>query len=411
MLRAAQNRPSTIWRACVFVALIAVMALGAVQPAKALDLEKFTPLPKHMQACEFLRDDIRAASRRYIPKFPHWQALMAQTFQESRCRLDAVSPAGAQGPLQIMPGTERDLARKYGAFNVFSKQSIAHGARYQAAQMHQWRGRGRPPAESWRLGLASYNAGLGNILKAQKACEGQRDWRDIRLCLQDITGHHSAETITYVRRIERWWTDLDPNAPQIFRGEMAVRGWFHFDENGQAPGSFWPYASGWVTARHVVQQQAETAPPFTSGKVRCADGVIDACLIGGDLHTEAAPPELKEGDRVRILGVPGGSADVSERRGAVYFRRQFPRDSDFSTPTVIVLLDAPTRGRFDFGPKAAAAYPVFVGMSGGVVLDMTGRPRGVLVAAGAPTELLPSRPGLEQTVDIVDLADFHAVFE
>jgi hypothetical protein len=66
----------------------------------------------------------------------------------------------------------------------------------------------RPQIERWRLGLASYNAGMGHILAAQRFCGGARDWQDIETCLPDVTGHHSIETRGYVTSIERHWRDL-----------------------------------------------------------------------------------------------------------------------------------------------------------------------------------------------------------
>lgn len=51
---------------------------------------------------------------------------------------------------------------------------------------------------------ASYNAGAGNIIRAQRACNGARSWIQIRVCLPQITGHHSNETIQYVDLIHRW---------------------------------------------------------------------------------------------------------------------------------------------------------------------------------------------------------------
>ena len=50
--------------------------------------------------------------------------------------------------------------------------------------------------------LASYNAGLGNILKAQKLSGNQRKWNDIKKYLSNITGRNSLETINYVASIK-----------------------------------------------------------------------------------------------------------------------------------------------------------------------------------------------------------------
>jgi len=53
--------------------------------------------------------------------------------------------------------------------------------------------------------FGSYNAGKGNILKAQKVAEKKNlnpnRWDSIEKTLPKITGKHSEETINYVQKI------------------------------------------------------------------------------------------------------------------------------------------------------------------------------------------------------------------
>ena len=51
------------------------------------------------------------------------------------------------------------------------------------------------------MGQAGYNAGNGNILKAQELSGGERCWDGIAPYLYLVTGHYSRETIQYVWRI------------------------------------------------------------------------------------------------------------------------------------------------------------------------------------------------------------------
>lgn len=119
-----------------------------------------------------------------------------------------------------MPATWRDVSARIDlppGSTPHDRIAIEAGAWYQADRMRAWISP-RPQIERWRLGLASYNAGMGHILSAQRRCGMARDWADIETCLPDVTGHHSIETRGYVRSIERHWRALgacDPiAAPQ-----------------------------------------------------------------------------------------------------------------------------------------------------------------------------------------------------
>lgn len=105
--------------------------------------------------------------------------------QESSFKLHAVSPKGARGLMQLMPGT----ASRFGVVNIFDpKQNIEGGARYVRFLLDLFDG-------DIQLALAGYNAGEGAVQKY--------GWR--------IPPY--AETQEYVRRISRRYDLLrDPNA-------------------------------------------------------------------------------------------------------------------------------------------------------------------------------------------------------
>lgn len=85
-----------------------------------------------------------------------------------------------------------------------AEQSIRAAAVYMAQLHGQWSSP-RPPMDRYMLALASYNAGLGNILSAQKECGGALLYREIIDCLPRVTGRHSAETIDYTNKIVGVW--------------------------------------------------------------------------------------------------------------------------------------------------------------------------------------------------------------
>ena len=79
----------------------------------------------------------------------------ALVWQESRWRADAVSPVGARGLAQLMPGTARDLG-------VDPRDPFANlegGARYLREQLDRFGG-------DLELALAAYNAGPGRVAAA-----------------------------------------------------------------------------------------------------------------------------------------------------------------------------------------------------------------------------------------------------
>ena len=84
------------------------------------------------------------------------------------------------------------------------KYAVYAGAYYMRKLRNSWSWH-RPAIEKNKLAQASYNAGMGNILKAQKKCDNALLWKDISPCLKDITGDYSRETITYIKRIEKWY--------------------------------------------------------------------------------------------------------------------------------------------------------------------------------------------------------------
>lgn len=142
---------------------------------------------------------------------PEWQWWKAQLYQESLLDPEAVSPAGAQGLAQFMPGTWAEVTRQLGLHGVppsHARHAIDAGAYYMAKLQRTWKAP-RPHMDRHRLAQASYNAGAGHIIKAQAVCGGPALYAEIIECLPLVTGRHSWETITYVDKIERWRRMMD----------------------------------------------------------------------------------------------------------------------------------------------------------------------------------------------------------
>lgn len=115
---------------------------------------------------------------------------------------------GAEGIAQFMPGTWLEVSRAMGKKNInpkMAKPAILAGAWYMARMKKTWIAP-RPEADRYSLALASYNAGAGNLIKAQRKCGGKNGYAEIISCLPDVTGRYATETINYVKRIWRYWT-------------------------------------------------------------------------------------------------------------------------------------------------------------------------------------------------------------
>lgn len=153
---------------------------------------------------------IRATWERHMPQ-ESWVWGRAQWWQESRLDPKAVSPVGAAGLTQVMPATWKQETRLMSLGLVdphMVEPSLQVGAAYMAKMRKTWKAR-RPEGSRRKLAQSSYNAGAGSLIRAQTKCtranRSPRLYRRIVKCLPQVTGRYSAETITYVSRIRKWF--------------------------------------------------------------------------------------------------------------------------------------------------------------------------------------------------------------
>lgn len=92
-----------------------------------------------------------------------WRLIVAQMYQESRFNPEAVSYAGAEGLMQIMPATAEDLKTS----DVYDpKSSIASGVKYLGMLRDQFEDNLLLEEKTW-FSLASYNAGFNRVKQAR----------------------------------------------------------------------------------------------------------------------------------------------------------------------------------------------------------------------------------------------------
>lgn len=132
-----------------------------------------------------------------------WTWFKAQAIVESSLIHDATSPAGAQGLMQIMPGTARDIARKLQVVpNIIDpKTNIMFGISYDRDMWNIFKREKGLARLKFMFG--AYNTGAGHIIQAQKMVDRPDDWNLVSNALPVITGPSAAsQTTDYVRKIE-----------------------------------------------------------------------------------------------------------------------------------------------------------------------------------------------------------------
>lgn len=186
-------RPKKLWLALFVVA-------WAVSPVAGEAFERYRRVVKYDRYFS------KYSKRFFGPGFD-WNYFKAQAVAESRLRAKAQSRMGAVGIMQIMPRTFREIRQKNPSIRGTRQQprwNIAAGIYYDKALWNTWKA-DRPFQDRVNFMLGSFNAGKGNILKAQKLArkEGLNEnrWEAIEKTLPKVTGRHSRETIGYVRRI------------------------------------------------------------------------------------------------------------------------------------------------------------------------------------------------------------------
>lgn len=195
-IRPAVNRPPLLKSVINHFVLAVVALLLATETVYAFS-PKYDP-------------QIQSAVKRWWPDLPTWKLWKAQLYQESKLDPKAVSPVGARGLAQFMPGTWNDVASQMGVTGTpHDDTAIEAGAYYMAKLRATWK-RDRAPIDRHDLAAASYNAGTGNVLKAQRFCGDANLWAAVGECMHLVTGEKNAdETKTYVTRIHRWWREME----------------------------------------------------------------------------------------------------------------------------------------------------------------------------------------------------------
>jgi membrane-bound lytic murein transglycosylase F len=177
-----------------------VIILLLMVPCQAQAFERYNRVLKYDKYFS------KYSKRFFGPNFD-WHYFKAQAVAESRLKAKAKSKVGALGVMQIMPRTFKEIKRKTPSIRGNRGQprwNIAAGIYYDRMLWKTWKAE-RPFQDRINFMFGSYNAGKGNILKAQKIAKkkdlNENLWESMEQSLPKVTGEHSKETISYIKKI------------------------------------------------------------------------------------------------------------------------------------------------------------------------------------------------------------------
>jgi membrane-bound lytic murein transglycosylase F len=156
----------------------------------------------------------RKYSKRYFGVGYDWRIFKAQAMAESEMNPNARSWVGARGLMQLMPSTYAAIQSRAPSFGAIDdpEWNIAAGIAHSRGLWRRWE-RDSIDVDRREFMFASYNAGEGTILNAQRACRAraldQRSWSSVETVAPDVPRWRYRETLGYVRKIRRGIETLD----------------------------------------------------------------------------------------------------------------------------------------------------------------------------------------------------------
>lgn len=156
----------------------------------------------------------RKYSKRYFGVGFDWRVFKAQAMAESQMNPTARSWVGARGLMQLMPSTFKDIQSHASGFGSIDdpEWNIAAGILHDRDMWRRWQ-RDSIDVDRREFMFASYNAGEGTIMNAQRACVAKsldrRAWRSVETVAPEVPRWRYRETLGYVRKIRNGLDSLD----------------------------------------------------------------------------------------------------------------------------------------------------------------------------------------------------------
>ena len=184
------------------IALVAVLgAPVALRAQKAGDVDRYD-------------QTFRKYTKRYFGVGYDWRVFKAQAMAESQMNPNAKSWVGARGLMQLMPSTFKDIQSNATGFGSIDdpEWNIAAGILHDRDLWRRWE-RDSIDVDRREFMFASYNAGEGTIMNAQRACVqrslDRRAWRSVEAVAPQVPRWRYRETLGYVRKIQTGMASMD----------------------------------------------------------------------------------------------------------------------------------------------------------------------------------------------------------
>lgn len=178
--------------------LLTTLLLPVAVFAFSLETDKHV---KHEQWSDEFDVYFKKYAKHYFGPHVDWHWFKAQGIAESNLNPKARSHVGAKGIMQIMPATYDEILKKNPHIPKTEEPrwNIAAGIFYDRMLYRKWKKKKTiSTRERLSFSFASYNAGLGTVLKAYKRASKKHG--DIKQW-QQVSDYAPGETRFYVKRI------------------------------------------------------------------------------------------------------------------------------------------------------------------------------------------------------------------
>lgn len=182
-----------------YFVILLMFCFPAVVFAYVLETDKHV---KHGQWSNEFDHYFKKYAKHYFGPHVDWHWFKAQGIAESNLNPKAKSPVGAKGIMQIMPATYEEILKKNPHLPKSDdpRWNIAAGIFYDRMLYRKWKKKKTiSTRERLAFSFASYNAGLGTVLKAYK--KASKKHGDVKQWKQ-VESFAPGETRFYVKRIK-----------------------------------------------------------------------------------------------------------------------------------------------------------------------------------------------------------------